>query len=80
LAVEMLPKKSWSIVNLKASSSILGINFFNILLDYSRQGFVLTSMSQGCPVSSIIKSYPKISKENLRLFSFNLLQVEFKDI
>ena len=33
-------------------------------LDSSKQGFVLASISQRCKFSSIIKSYPKISKHN----------------
>lgn len=40
--------------------------------DSSRQGFVLTSMSQTLYSESIMKSYPKISKQYLRSFALSL--------
>ena len=59
---------SWSSVNLKASSSILGRYWLRSLLLSSRHGFVFISISHGMRFLSIKKSYPKISKQYLRLF------------
>ena len=57
-------------VILKASFNILGTNYFNNQLDSSRQGFVLTSISQGRRNQSTIKSQPSISKQKRLLFLF----------
>ena len=46
----------------KAFSSIAGIIDASSPDDSSKQGFVLTSISQGFNCSSSKKSYPKISK------------------
>lgn len=47
-----------------AFSIIAGIRRAKYGEESSRQGFVLTSISQGFRSSSSIKSYPKISNEN----------------
>lgn len=56
-------------VSLNASFSILGNNSLSKSLDSSMQGLVLTSINQTFNKSSIIKSYPNISKQYL--YSFN---------
>lgn len=70
---------STSKVNLKASSSILGINMANKGLDSSIQGLVLTSMSHTWWFSSMMKSKPNTSKQNFRssklIFRFTLWKV-----
>ena len=57
---KLLGGKILSIVNLNASSNILGINFFKIVEDNYIQGFVLIYISHKLNLESIIKSYPKI--------------------
>lgn len=47
-----------SIVNLNASSSILGINYFNKFELSSKHGFAFTSINHILKLSSIIKSNP----------------------
>jgi len=61
---------------LKAFYSILGITLPNRGQANYRQGLVLASMSHTLKFSSIIKSNPKISKENSFLFGFILLYTE----
>ena len=68
-----------STVNLKASSSILGIYFAKILLEHSIQGLVFTSINHTPYFSSIIKSYPKISIHILRFLVLNLGRTDNKD-
>lgn len=46
----------WSNVNLNASSSIRGTNYFNKPLDSSIHGLVLTSINHGFKYLSTIKS------------------------
>ena len=60
--------KILSIVSLNAWWIIRGIIFANSLEDNSKQGFVLHSISQTWNLLSIIKSYPKISKQCCLLF------------
>ena len=55
-------------VYLKASSSMRGMNYRSSQLLSSRQGLVLTSISQGRMTESTIKSQPKISIQNFLWF------------
>lgn len=66
-----------SITILNASSNILGINSYNNGDDSSKQGFVFISINHGFKFSSIIKSYPNISKEYLYFWNvyYTLIQV-----
>ena len=66
-------------VSLNASSSILGSRHFKMGLDSSRQGLVFTYISQGCPLMSIMKSYPKISKLNFLASLFSFLIVALRE-
>ena len=59
-------RKIWSIVSLKRSSSMRGSSFWRRRDDSSRQGFVLTSMSQTLQSLSIKQSNPNSSKQCLR--------------
>jgi hypothetical protein len=58
---------------LKQSSTILGSNYLSRSEVSSRQGFVLTSMSQTFKLASIMKSRPKTSKQFFLLKGLILL-------
>ena len=63
-----------SVTYFNAFSTIAGINRAKYGLDNSKHGFVFTSMSHTFISSSIMKSYPNISNEDVFLLESNFLE------
>jgi hypothetical protein len=76
---EYLVLKIISIVNLKASSIILGTNFSITGELIPNPGLSLISKIHGLKSLSIFKSYPKISKHKAGFIFINLSLTDLKD-